>query len=166
MRRRTRLVVGSYNTVTSTLSNPSNSAAIKLSGTINPNLLVEASMNYDGNIINIIDSSTGQRALGLESHRLQLSSDKRRPSTGRDGFGNPYGTAEDMVLRHGTTLPRLRAEDGHLVHHGQARHEVGFSYNRYTKNQQMFGDAQGNQVQGQLTNDGLMDVLLGLSSGY
>ena len=47
----------SYNTVTSTLSNPSNSAAIKLSGTINPNLLVEASINYDGNVINITNSS-------------------------------------------------------------------------------------------------------------
>ena len=47
----------SYNTVTSTLSNPSNSAALKLSGTINPNLLVEASINYDGNIINITNSA-------------------------------------------------------------------------------------------------------------
>ena len=36
-------------------ANPSNSAAIKLSGTITPNLLVEASINYDGNIINIIN---------------------------------------------------------------------------------------------------------------
>ena len=47
----------SYNTVTSTLSNPSNSAAIKLTGTINPNLLVEASINYDGNIIDITNSA-------------------------------------------------------------------------------------------------------------
>ncbi|HVZ84433.1 MAG TPA: carboxypeptidase-like regulatory domain-containing protein, partial [Terracidiphilus sp.] len=42
----------SYNTVTSVLDNPSNSAALKLSGTISPNLLLEASFNYDGNIIN------------------------------------------------------------------------------------------------------------------
>ena len=54
----------SYNTLTSTLSNPSQSAAIKLSGTINPNLLLEASINYDGNVLNILPSSNSfsQRA--------------------------------------------------------------------------------------------------------
>ncbi len=46
----------SYNTITSTLANPSWSATVKLAGTITPNLLLEASFNYDGNIINIINS--------------------------------------------------------------------------------------------------------------
>ena len=46
----------SYNTVTSTLANPSYSATIKLAGTITPNLLLEASFNYDGNIIDIVNS--------------------------------------------------------------------------------------------------------------
>ncbi len=37
---------------------------MKLSGTINPNLLVEASINYDGNIINIVNSSNGNLPAG------------------------------------------------------------------------------------------------------
>src|SRR5207248_86069 len=47
----------SFNTVTSNLSNPSSSAAIKMTGQINPNLVVEASINYDGNIIDITNSN-------------------------------------------------------------------------------------------------------------
>jgi len=54
----------SYNTVTSNLSNPSNSAAIKMSGTINPNLLIEASMNYDGNTIDITNSTNSLKPSG------------------------------------------------------------------------------------------------------
>ena len=61
----------SYNTVTSTLSNPSKSAAIKLSGTINPNLLVEASMNYDGNVIDILDSRSPICLRAGPEHLLQ-----------------------------------------------------------------------------------------------
>ena len=45
-----------YNTVTS-LSSPAHSAAIKLSGSISPNLLLEASMNYDGNGADIVPSA-------------------------------------------------------------------------------------------------------------
>ena len=59
----------SYNTVTSNLSNPSNSAAIKLSGTINPNLLVEASINYDGNIIDITNSDLANKPAGWSVSR-------------------------------------------------------------------------------------------------
>jgi hypothetical protein len=45
-----------YNTVTSVESNPSNSAAVKLTGELSPDVLLEATMNYDGNVINIIYS--------------------------------------------------------------------------------------------------------------
>ena len=45
-----------YNTVTSVENNPANSAAIKLTGELSPSVLLEASMNYDGNIINITNS--------------------------------------------------------------------------------------------------------------
>jgi hypothetical protein len=44
--------------------------------------------------------------------------------------------------------------------------KFGFSYNRYTKNQQLFGDQQGNYSFGALSNDSAMDMLMGLSTGY
>ena len=45
-----------YKSITSVEANPANSAAVKLSGELSPSLLLEASMNYDGNVINIINS--------------------------------------------------------------------------------------------------------------
>jgi len=44
--------------------------------------------------------------------------------------------------------------------------KFGFSFNHYTKNQQLFGDEQGNYSPSSSTNDSLMDMLLGLTSGY
>jgi hypothetical protein len=155
----------SYNTVTSTLQNPSNSAAIKLSGTINPNLLVEASINYDGNVINILDSKLADKPAGWGVNTFFNTGNPYLP--GVTGFGNPYGTAEDM----GSAPWHNAARDYEPkldISYTMGKHAMkyGFSYNRYTKNQQLFGDAEGDVGQGQLTNDGLMDLLLGLSSSY
>jgi hypothetical protein len=158
----------SYNTITSTLSNPSNSAALKLSGTINPNLLVEASMNYDGNIINITNSANSQLPSGWEKNPVTSSFAITRNSLpGVQGFGAPYNTAEDTA-----SAPwHNAAEDFEPkldISYTMGKHAMkyGFSYNRYTKNQQLFGDEQGNYGFGSLSNDGLMDMLMGLAGSY
>jgi len=85
------------------LSNPSNSAALKLSGTLSPNLLVETSINYDGNIINITNSANSVIPSGWSvSTFFDLSTIRQGKSVGQkslpsiNGFGNPYGTAEEM----------------------------------------------------------------------
>ena len=194
----------SYNTVSSTLSNPSNSAALKLSGTINPNLLVEASFNYDGNIINITNSANSLLTASAFSgwnvstfydltkvQEGQFVGQKSVPSM--NGFGNPYGTAEQM----GNAPWHNAAEDYEPkvdLSYTTGKHAMkfGFSYNRYTKNQQVNGDTQGQFSWGgrsdsQFTGsgkycsgttatdlaatscyqgDGLMDMLLGMASGY
>jgi hypothetical protein len=155
----------SYNTVTSTLSNPSNSAALKLSGTISPNLLVESSINYDGNIINITNSALANLPSGFAINKYFSNGNPYLP--GITGFGGPYYTAEDM----GSAPWHNAAEDFEPkvdVSYTMGKHAMkyGFSYNRYTKNQQLFGDAEGDIGQGQLSNDGLMDMLLGISSSY
>jgi len=190
----------SYNTVTSTLSNPSNSAAIKLSGTINPNLLVEGSFNYDGNIINITNSDNSMIPSGWGVNTFfDLTKIQQGKSVGQNsmpsmnGFGNPYGTAEQM----GNAPWHNAAEDYEPkvdVSYTQGKHAMkfGFSYNRYTKNQQVNGPTQGNFAWGgrsdsQFTGsgaycsgktptdvaqtscvqgDGMMDMLLGMSSNY
>jgi Carboxypeptidase regulatory-like domain len=190
----------SYNTVTSTLSNPSNSAALKLSGTINPNLLVEASINYDGNIINITNSKNALAPTGwginsfFDLTKIPQGKSVGQPSLpNMNGFGNPYGTALDL----GSAPWHNAAEDYEPkvdVSYTVGKHAMkfGFSYNRYTKNQQLFGDSQGQfgwggTSQGQFTGnlalcnsklsdtntqttctqgDGMMDMLLGMAAGY
>ncbi|MGB7547772.1 MAG: carboxypeptidase-like regulatory domain-containing protein [Terracidiphilus sp.] len=158
----------SYNTVTSTLSNPSNSAAIKVTGTINPNLLVEGSINYDGNIINITNSPNSQLPAGWVSNPVTPSFAITRNSVpGIQGFGAPYNTAEDTA-----SAPWHNAAEDYEpkldISYTQGKHAMkfGFSYNRYTKNQQLFGDSQGNFGFGNLSGDGLMDMLMGLAGSY
>jgi hypothetical protein len=46
-----------YNTLTSILASPAHSATAKLTGAIRPNLLLEVSMNYDGNGADIVPSA-------------------------------------------------------------------------------------------------------------
>jgi len=157
----------SYNTITSTLSNPSNSAALKLSGTITPNLLVESSINYDGNIINITNSASGNLPSGWNVAPVNAAFAITRNSLPGMNYIGPYGVAEDT----GSAPWHNAAEDFEPkvdVSYTTGKHAMkyGFSYNRYTKNQQLFGDEQGYYSPSSMTNDSLMDLLLGLTGGY
>jgi hypothetical protein len=156
----------SYNTVTSNLSNPSNSAAIKLSGTINPNLLVEGSINYDGNIIDITNSALANKPAGWTQQPFFNNGSKLLPSM--DGaWSTPYNTQEGMG-----SAPWHNAAQDYMpkldVSYTTGKHALkfGFSYNRYTKNQQLFGNVMGTTSFGSLTNDSMMDMLLGLTNSY
>jgi hypothetical protein len=157
----------SYNSITSTLSNPSNSAAIKMSGTISPNLLVEASINYDGNVINITNSANSQLPSGWSVVPVSPAFKITRNSLPGVGYLGPYGTAEDT----GSAPWHNAAQDYEPkadISYTMGKHAMkyGFSYNRYTKNQQIFGDQQGNYGPSSTTNDSTMDILLGLTGGY
>ena len=91
----------SYNTVTSTLSNPSNSRCHQAERQINPNLLVEASINYDGNIINIINSASWRSAVRLAEEPGELRSSRSAANSlpGMDGFGNPTAWPSRLGFR-------------------------------------------------------------------
>jgi hypothetical protein len=159
----------SYNTITSNLLNPSNSAALKLSGTITPNLLLEASINYDGNIINITNSANAQLPSGWAAPNYFTPASNNTQMQGMGGWSTPYWTAEQT----GSVPYHNAAEDYEPkvdVSYTAGKHAMkyGFSYNRYTKNQQL----NGNENQGDfaweanLTGDAMMDEVLGLASGY
>ena len=103
---------GSYNTITSTLSNPSNSAAIKLSGTITPNLLVEASMNYDGNIIDIVNSpNSANLPAGWSGQSvLQQRFQESCPACSGRRLGNPTTCRRPRFCSVAQRRPGLRAQ--------------------------------------------------------
>ena len=156
----------SYNTVTSNLKNPANSAAIKLSGTINPNLLVEGSINYDGNIIDITNSPLANKPSGWSVTPFFNNGSKLIPSMD-GGWSTPYNTNEGMGSApwHNAAQDIMPKGD---VSYTQGRHQMkfGVSYNRYTKNQQLFGNVMGTVGFGSLTNDSMMDMLLGLTNTW
>ena len=154
----------SYNTITSQLSNPANSAAVKLSGTISPTLLMEVSMNYDGNIINITNSANSQTPSSVKLSKYFANGNGNLPNM---HFGGFYGTQENP----GSAPWHNAAEDYDPkvdISWTKGKHAMkfGFGYNRYTKNQQLFGDPGGQYYFGNLTGDSFMDLVLGLSSGF
>jgi hypothetical protein len=159
----------SYNTVTSVLDSPSNGAVIKLTGSITPNLLVEASINYDGNLLMFADSATANKPSGWNvtpvTSAFPLT--QRTVLPGITGFGAPYGTSEDT-----STSPYANAARDYEpkvdLSYSMGKHAMkyGFSYNRYTKKQIIGGDSQGDYSLAANSGDGMMDMLLGLPASY
>ena len=160
-----------FNTLTDTLKSPAHSGAIKLSGTINPNLLVEASINYDGNGADITPSPNTFLSVAKTPWNVQpvvpAYAVQRKIWPGIQS-GGPYGFGEDTATEpyHNAAQdysPKL--DISYTV--GQHAMKFGVSYNRYTKNQMLYGDAQGDyNFYGAMSGDGLMDMLLGLAGGY
>jgi len=163
-----------YNTITSTLSNPSNSATVKLTGSITPSLLLEVSMNYDGNVINITNSANSALPSGWSINRFFTNKFNSLPNM---HFGAPYNTQENP----GSAPWHNAAQDydpkvdvSYLM--GKHSMKFGFGYNRYTKNQQLFGNPTGDITFGTQTGgtigttkysgDSMVDMMLGLVSGY
>ncbi len=125
-------------------------------------------MNYDGNIINIVNSASGELPTGWNV--APVSSLFLIKKNSLPGVGNSlgiYGSGEDT----GSAPWHNAAEDYEPkvdVSYTMGKHAMkyGFSYNRYTKNQQIFGDEQGSYGPSNTTNDQHMDLLLGLTGGY
>jgi len=164
----------SYN-ISSVENNPSNSAAIKLSGELAPNLLLEASMNYDGNIINITNSPNTLQPSGWTQNVFFKNSGSNQQS-GANWCGN--GVCSSLATGYGPWHNAAedyepRVDISYTV--GKHAMKYGFSYNRYTKNQQLQADAAGDYGFGQNqsgtgtggnSGDPFMSQLLGLASGY
>jgi len=165
-----------YNTITSVESNPANSAAIKLSAELSPSLLLEASMNYDGNIINITNSPNALHPSSWTTNTFFTNSGSNQYSGGQwkgnglgtvnmdTGYGAWHNAAEDYEPRADLSFTQ-----------GKHAMKFGFSYNRYTKNQQLQADAAGdyqfdqNQTgtgAGGNSGDPFMSMLLGLSTNF
>ena len=158
-----------YRTLQSILASPAHSATAKLTGAIKPNLLLEASINYDGNGADIVPSAnTFLPSAWTVSPVVPAYAITRKiwPGMGWASSLNG-GVTEDT----GTEPYHNAAQDFEPkvdVSYTTGKHQLkfGFSYNRYSKNQMLYGDEQGDYTWGQLTNDTLMDTLLGIPSKY
>ncbi len=167
----------SYNSISSTLSNPANSAAIKMSATLSPSLLLEASINYDGNVINIVnsDQALSSNSPGwTQSTFFTNSGSNQYPGSSFGGKGISVGEQTGYGLWHNAAQDFEPKVDLSYTR-GAHAFKFGFSYNRYTKNQQLQADAAGDYSFGQnQTGDGsggtsgdpFMSMVIGLSGGY
>jgi hypothetical protein len=170
----------SYPTVGSNFSNPSWSSVIKLTGSITPNVLLEAAFNMDGNKINIMPSGPAYTKpsgwTGASFFPASANALNRLPTI---QLGS-YGTQFDPWSQPWKNAAFDYAEVfGVSITHGRHGMKFGGGYNRYIKNQQLFGYTNGNfnfsdnwdtkankpTVNG-LTGDSYVDFLLGLSTNY
>ncbi len=147
---------GSYNTITSVVNNPANSAAIKLTGQITPSLLTEVSMNYDGNVINIINSPNSLAPSGFSINRFFSNSSKNLPDVQWNGqYGGTNEKPASGPWHNAAQDYSPKVDVSYLS--GKHSMKFGFSYNRYTKNQQLFGSPGGSLTFNNVTGGGLFD---------
>jgi hypothetical protein len=164
-----------FQSISSVESNPANSAALKLSGELSPSLLLEASMNYDGNVINIINSPNALAPSGWGADTFFKNSGSNQfPGVNWGGQGTGGSIATGYGLWHNAAQDYEPRVD---ISYTRGKHAMkyGFSYNRYTKNQQQQADAAGdygfgqNQTglgTGKNTGDPYISQLLGLAGSY
>jgi hypothetical protein len=158
-----------YNTLTSILSSPAHSATLKLTGAISPNLLLEISMNYDGNGADIMPSANTYLPDNWSVSPVVSAYAVQRKIWPNMNWGSTLGGGKSEQT---ATEPYHNAAQDYTpkvdVSYTKGRHQLkfGFSYNRYTKNQMLYSDAQGSYTFAQLSGDTLMDTLLGLPKSY
>jgi len=168
-----------YPTVGSNFGNPSYSSTIKLTGSLTPNVLLEAAFNYDGNKIAILPVAEGGGSFAIPTgwnagnYFTGQNAMNRLPNFTLSTFGTTWGPGSDPWTNG--------AEDYNEVFNlswtkGPHQLKFGGGYNRYTKNQingsstegsYTFGDGwTGTAPSGLLTGDSYLDFLLGLSTSY
>jgi len=176
-----------FPTVGSNFSNPSYSSVIKLTGSLNPNVLMEATFGYDGNKIAIIPVAAGGGSIvkpsgwstgtyfpatndvGNRLPDITLQSVPNGSSSSEWGPGNDPWTngAEDYNENFALSVTK-----------GKHNLKFGGGYNRYTKNQVIGKDSEGDYTfddgwnpttktpTGALTGDSYVDFLLGLATTF
>jgi hypothetical protein len=178
-----------YPTVGSNFGNPSYSSTIKLTGSLTPNLLLEAAFNYDGNKIAILPVEEGGGSFTIPSgwtagnYFTGQNKLSRLPNIVLQTFDPSLNGGEGGAWGPGTNPWTNGAEDynenfGFSWTKGTHQLKFGGGYNRYTKNQINGSNTEGNfnfndgwnatasKPSGLLTGDSYLDLLLGLSTQY
>lgn len=177
-----------FPTVGSNFSNPSYMAVIKLTGSLTPNVLAEAAFNYDGNKIAIIPVAAGGGSFVKPSgwstgtyfpagndigNRLPDVTFQTVPKSG--GGSSEWGPGNDPWTNGAEDYNEYAAL---TVVKGKHSLKFGGGFNRYTKNQVIGKDSEGDYTfndgwntttgapTGQLTGDSYLDFLLGLATNF
>ena len=178
-------------TVGSSFSNPSYDAAIKLTGQLTPNVLLEAAFNYDGNKIAIMPVAEGGGSFTIPSgwtpgsYYFPAANDTmhRLPNISLGTSGLNWGPGNDPWTNGAEDYNEIF---GLSITKGKHALKFGGGYNRYTKNQVCWADDNGNftfgdgwngaatssstyiphSPSGLLTGDSYLDFDLGLATDF
>ena len=160
-----------YNTLTSILSSPAHSATAKLTGAIKSNLLVEVSMNYDGNGADIVPSTnTFLPSAWTVPPVVTAYTIGRKIWPGMD-FGSTSRRRRrnrktqplsPITMRPRTILPRWTF----LTPRASISSSSASATTATPRTRCSTAMRRATTVGAQLTGDTLMDVLLGLPGSY
>ena len=173
----------SYPTVGSNFGNPSYAAVVKLTGTLTPNVLLEAAFNYDGNKIAILPVAEGGASFkqpsgwGTASYFPAANNALNRlPQIQFSTIGgNTWGPGNDPWTNGAEDYSEML---GLSVTEGKHAMKFGGGYNRYTKNQIIGNQTEGDYTfgdgwnttagtpTGPLTGDSYLDFDLGLATNF
>jgi hypothetical protein len=168
-----------FPTVGSNFSNPSYSSVIKLTGSLTPDVLLEAGFGYDGNKIAIIPVAEAGGTFVKPSAwstgtYFPAANDvgNRLPNIHLATVGGTWGPGNDPWTNGAEDYNENLALS---VTKGKHNLKFGGGYNRYTKNQVIGKDSEGDYYFddgyvsgapiGSLTGDSWADFLLGLANG-
>lgn len=147
--------------------NPSYSVVVHTTYTIRPNLLNEASFNYNGNRIHIIPDGLISAPNGFMFNRLFTGPnvESRIPSINLSGVTNSQYTANWTPWNNKADDYQLR--DDLSWTKGAHQLKFGFSWALYKKTQDAFANTEGNfTFNGQFTGYDYADFLLGYAQQY
>ncbi len=161
-------------TVGTSFGNPSYAGVVHSAYAISPNLINEASFNYNGNRIHILPAGLVSAPAGFTfAPFFPHTGDgenvgTRIPSIQLNGAHNSTGsnyTANWQPWNNKADSYQLRDD----VSWSKGRHQMklGFGWLLYKKNQDWFKNTQGNfQFNGNFTGNDFADYLLGYASNY
>ena len=155
-----------YPTLGTDFKNPSWSAVVKLTHTISPTLLNEMAYNFNGNQIFLSPVGVFKKPAGWSIKELfPTNADQRMPTINLAGS---YGVTYD-----GASWPWYNAARDHQVRDdvswtkGKHNLKFGGQFMRYAKNQDIFGNTQGNySFDGTFSGNAVADFLLGYAKSY
>ncbi|MGA8596901.1 MAG: carboxypeptidase regulatory-like domain-containing protein [Bryobacteraceae bacterium] len=155
-----------YPTLSTNFKNPSWSGVVHLTETINPNLLNEVAFNLNGNWIDLTPVGVYQKPAGWSATSLfQNNALNRMPTI---NIGGSYGVWYDPASwpwRNAAWDKQVRDDVSWTK--GTHNMKFGGQFMRYSKNQDIFGDTQGNySFDGSFTGNAVADFLLGYAKTY
>ncbi len=177
-----------YPSVGSSFSNPSYAAVIKLTGTLSPNMLLEAAFNYDGNKIAILPVAAGggsftqptgwtaQSYFDPKNNQMSRLPNLNLTTYPKAGGGNQaWGPGNDPWKNGAEDYNEIVSLS---ITKSKHQFKFGGEYNRYTKNQINGSQTEGSYTfndgwntetlkpTGDLTGDSYLDFDLGLATTF
>ena len=155
-----------YPTIGTNFKNPSWGAVVHMTQSISPTLLNEVAFNFNGNWINLTPLGVYQQPPGWTATQLfNHNALNRLPTV---NIGGSYGVWYDPASwpwRNAAWDKQVRDDVSWTK--GDHNMRFGGQFMRYSKNQDIFGDTQGNYAfDGSFTGNAVADMLLGYAKSY